>query len=99
MHPIKKLQCISYTSKASMLQKKSAAHQETIKLFDQNGKFLYLFLFETILEAIRIQILNRNTAFLLTLLGDVIRDIYVTTLKFLYFFHFANSKAICVQNE
>ncbi len=33
--------------------------------------------FETILEAIRIQILNRNTAFLLTLMGDVICDFNV----------------------
>ena len=71
-----------------MLQKKSAAHQETIKLFDQNGKFLYLFLFETILEAIRIQILNRNTAFLLTLLGDVICDVNVTTFEIFNIFSF-----------
>jgi hypothetical protein len=49
MHPIKKnyLHYISCASRASMLQKMSAVHQETIKLLNRCEIFLYLFLFGT----------------------------------------------------
>ncbi len=94
------MQYISCPSKASMLQKKSAAHQETIKLFNQNEKFLYFFfLFGTILafltwsnpEAIRIQI--RNTAFLKTLLGGwLYLRLLVPTFQFFLIFIFKTLK-------